>query len=308
MGTERYVKLHTELSPVEVLALLPVDDAFGFENEPIHHVTGTRSLVEVRQSQPEYGWECLFGIDWNTSISIEYERDEDVHSTSDLLDAHIGALIKASKRGWVQHLDLPILYWTQNKVVVTSNESYHKIVAQSLQEAGIPFGFADMDANSGDIDQLLRDRWVDDVYQRLGSGPYFNTDVADRWQKKWWGWWGFAMQHLGVEVGHDNIVHFQDPKAAPELRQEVVQYLRSAQYTVTFQQPATKCSYCDELVGPHHQWDGVWLWDEILAHHVEAHDFIVPNELVDRIRLLGSPLQLAPVGPHTKLPSPSSPE
>ena len=264
--------------------------------------------MSVDKSLPTHHWECWFGIDWNTSVFISYGIDEDRSLTTDPLDTHIGAVVKATKKGWVQHLFSPILYWTEKETVVNSRYHNHDLIARSLQEAGISLKSADLDDNAGDIDELFSNRWIDGVYQRQGTEPYFNADVADRWNKKWWGWWGLAMQHLGIEVSHENITHFQDPNAAPELREQVVQYLKSAPNALAVQQPASKCMYCDELVNSHYQWDGLWMWNEVVVHHIEAHDFVVPNELVDRIRLLGSPLQLAPAGPDTPLPYPEPPD
>ena len=127
-------------------------------------------------------------------------------------------------------------------------------------------------------------------YERQGQGEYFDNDIADRWQLRHWGYWGEAMELMGLPVAVESDVHFRSDTSSPALRVEVADYLDGAPFAVVGVKPSEPCYLCDRTVPvASHQSDGEWLWPAYMGHLVREHHFVVPNALVDRIRSMGSP-------------------
>lgn len=109
----------------------------------------------------------------------------------------------------------------------------------------------------------------------------FKQRLAKEWPFKWFGFLGFEKEHIGKELSLEDYV---DDSCPLEVRNKIVQYLKTSPNVIHLQQPAQNCGLCGELVyGSSYHSDGKWLWPDDLAHNVERHYFLVPNEMVNDI-------------------------
>lgn len=107
-------------------------------------------------------------------------------------------------------------------------------------------------------------------------------EIANTWDKKWFGFWGDEEK---VTMHPFSIDDHVDSSWMPSDREKLVHYLRSSPVAIMAQVGDSKCGLCNELItGSCYRSDGEWLWTDDLAHMVEKHFFILPDSFVNHIR------------------------
>ena len=86
--------------------------------------------------------------------------------------------------------------------------------------------------------------------------------------------------------------HFPDPRKlvrpgwlAPDDLVSLLHYLRAAplhDMQLGLSWCRFSCGAADRVIGSREFWDGIWVWPEGLAHYVECHQVMLPEEFVRR--------------------------
>ncbi len=104
--------------------------------------------------------------------------------------------------------------------------------------------------------------------------------VAASWPHPWVGF--YAEEFTGRPYDEAEYV---DPTWAPPDLASIVRYLRETPVAVATSGAGGPCGRCGEWIesGAYH-YDGAWLWPDPLAHLVERHGFVLPDQFVADIR------------------------
>lgn len=146
MGLTSSATLRTELSLAEVRAALPLDEDKGFDGKPVYTLKDTGSVVSVFPQTSQYDWEHRFGIAYNVIVVVSHAKDERVDLANASFDAQVGRLVAAATEGWIEHHDMPVVYWTEdNGAVVNTNYQGYETVAGSLRDFQIAFKLVALD-------------------------------------------------------------------------------------------------------------------------------------------------------------------
>ena len=76
-------------------------------------------------------------------------------------------------------------------------------------------------------------------------------------------------------------------KYSKEERNKIVEYLKSGKeisYWLGYSWCRFKCGISNEEMGCRDLTDGYWFWPQGLAHYIEVHNVVLPNEFVNYIK------------------------
>ena len=102
--------------------------------------------------------------------------------------------------------------------------------------------------------------------------------------KKWpYKWVGFWPAELCDENGNFDIEYYRNENWQCPNKDKIIQYLKSCN-AVAGQVASIKCPECDIMLPrASYSYDNVWLWPDQLAHEVEAHNIVLPDNFVAHI-------------------------
>lgn len=130
----------------------------------------------------------------------------------------------------------------------------------------------------------------------------YAREIARTWPVTWFGFADCEPAITGHPYTDDDHI---DPDWKPEDLSAIVRYLRRAP-AVVGQMPPERCRLCGEMLTPAtFHFDEKWLWPDTLAHNVACHDFVLPDDLVMRIRAHAYQPPLDAFGPEAMLPWPT---
>lgn len=254
--------------------------------------------------------EAVSETDW-VSLIAGPDRDRAIAELRSFL-RHADTAVIAASAAVALRSRIPLLTAHVLDVVASESDETGDIVIDAMRsfwrgESG-PLPWLLQSAPSSAAPKVDEGRAI--VVKAMGvdtGKPYFDNPLAARWSERWWGVWGFQMQHLGLPVERESLALFRSDAAPTSLRAEVTAYLNAAPVALAAQQPSSPCDWCGEPVNPStYRSDGAWLWPDDLAHLVVEHDFVVPHAMVDHIRSVGTPPQRV-FGPDDNLPWPTQP-
>ncbi len=96
-------------------------------------------------------------------------------------------------------------------------------------------------------------------------------------------WYGFWVAETFEANGTFNVERYRDPQWQCENKEAIIAYLKNCP-GMACQQNSKKCSRCDEMVSySTYMTDNVWCWPATLAHNVEHHYFVLPDNFIAHI-------------------------
>ena len=79
-----------------------------------------------------------------------------------------------------------------------------------------------------------------------------------------------------------NLIAFQCVNWEDDDKNRVCQYLKDGN-TLFRYRGFSLCRICEQFNGSTELTDGVWVWPQGLAHYVEAHDILLPEDFIDHV-------------------------
>ena len=83
-------------------------------------------------------------------------------------------------------------------------------------------------------------------------------------------------------------------------KEQVVTYLRNAPKVISYR-GLSMCRICKKMNGSIEQSDGVYLWPGGLAHYIEDHDVVLPDEFVTHVLAGNGYLPMTGISPKGDL-------
>lgn len=143
MVISRSFQLETALSHDQLMDLF-THDVVESEYGVAYYLAGTKSEIIVRQADIQYEWQYSFGVKHNTIVHVRFDR-EMVVETDQVLDDMFAPFIKAvGGKGWMRHLDIPLVHWNDMRVRVDRSLHHAEEITDSIRTLGLEVEFADL--------------------------------------------------------------------------------------------------------------------------------------------------------------------